>query len=378
MLDYWTGVGNMEVVMIRNVTLIGGLGLFISLCAPTGAIAAIADCSEGEREVRPVSREQPYYPHSARMFCLSGEVKAEFTIDTQGRTTDIRIVESEPEAVFDRAAIEAIEQWRFTPACREGAPADREAIQTIEFRLPDESERDCADTVGQLDDDTARLIGEIGSRYALLAQYWETGEDWAQVESGARAPFGEFEGDLARVADFHEHALEMIVEAAREEPLAGRFNETLMALQAPALAEDPDLKTARRMVDQYQRAVDDEVEASRQQHRELASAYGRLKANTRLEPETLRLLIHPFLGDPGAPFDEFIEPRLAVIEDLRAILEFMELNRDEWRIADNRLQFQHQADERDWNTLWDDLIERREQFVERDRRFMQSFRDYAD
>lgn len=364
--------------MNKLAFLMGALGCIMAMPATAYEPAAGADCSREERDVGIVSRQEPYYPHSALMFCLTGEVRAEFTIDRQGRTTDIRIVEGEPEAVFDRAAIEAIEQWEFTPACRDRAPVGREAVQTIEFRLPDESERECADTLGQLDDDTARLIGEIGSRYALLAQHWQTGEDWPQVASGARAPFGDFEGDLSRIADFHEQALDMIVDNARDYPLAEMLDESLVALQAPALADDPDLEEARGKLHRLEHTVDEVVESSQQQHRELASAYARLKANTRLDPETLRLMIHPFLGDPGAPFDEFIKPRLAVIEDLRAILEFVELNRDEWRIADNRLQFQHEADERDWNALWDDLIERREQFVERDRRFMQSFQDYSD
>lgn len=364
--------------MNKLAFVLASLGLCMAIPATGSEPTTGPDCSRGDRDVSIVSRQEPYYPHSALMFCLTGEIKAAFTIDAQGKPTDIRIVESEPEAVFDRSAIEAIEQWQFTPACRDGAPADREATQSIEFRLPDASEPDCADTIGPLDDDAARLIGEIGARYALLAQYWETGEDWRQVESGARAPFGEFEGDLARVAGFHEHALDMIVDDTRDDPVAGLFDETLVALQAPTLAEDPDLEEAREKLDQLQRAVDEEVEASRQQHRELTSAYGRLKHKTRLDPETLRLLIHPFLGDPEAPFDEFIEPRLAVVEDLRAILGFLALNRDAWRVADNRMQFERDADERDWNALWDELIERREKFGERDRRFMQSFRDYAD
>ncbi len=362
--------------MSKFAFLIGSLGCFIAL--PAVANNPWPDCSKGDSDVSIISRQEPYYPHSALMFCLSGQVKARFTIDAQGKPKDIRIVESEPEAIFDQSAAEAIEQWRFTPACRDGSLADREAVQTIEFRLPGDFEEDCAETISKLDDEAARLLGEVGARYALLAQYWRTGDSWSEVKSAIEAPFPEFEGDLGRVADFHQQALEMIPESAWGRRLDEAFNDAFMALQPRALAEDPNLDEAHDFIDEYHNTLDEQVERSRESYLELKAAYIRLKDGTRLDQEALQLMITPFIGDFELSFDDSIAPRLTPLEDLRSILDFLESNRGEWHVADNQLHFQREKDEQAWQTLWDELIEQREALREADRRVMRSFQDYSD
>lgn len=364
--------------MSKFALLSGSLGCFIALPVVANDPTTWPDCSKGDTDVSIVSRQEPYYPHSALMFCLSGEVKARFTIDAQGKPKDIRIVESEPEAVFDQSAAEAIEQWRFSPACRDGSPAEREAAQTIEFRLPGDFEEDCAEAVSKLDDEAAVLLGELGARYALLAQYWRTGGSWSEVKAALETPFPDFEGDLGRVADFHRQALERIPDSAWGRQLEKSFNAALMALQPPSLAEDPNLDTAHELINEYHSALDEQVERSRESYLDLKTAYRSLKEETGLDQESLQLMVTPFIGNFELPFEDFIAPRLNSLEDFRSILDFLESNRGAWRIADNQLHFQREADEQTWQMLWDELIEQREALRKEDRRFMRSFRDYSD
>jgi TonB family protein len=55
----------------------------------------------------------PVYPKSASG--VSGWVRIECLVTPHGRVRDIRIVESEPAGVFDKAAIAAMKRARFEP-----------------------------------------------------------------------------------------------------------------------------------------------------------------------------------------------------------------------------------------------------------------------
>ena len=175
--------------MNKTALLMIVFGLTLQAAADERAAPIAQKCSEEDRDVRSVFRQQPYYPHSASMFCLTGEVLAEFTIDPRGTPRDIRIVDSQPTSIFDQAAIDAIEQWRFEPACRDGEPADRDATQTIMFELSPEARARCADRHGRLDDRSLELISEVGARYALLAQHARGQVAWTDIEPVLDAPF---------------------------------------------------------------------------------------------------------------------------------------------------------------------------------------------
>ena len=66
------------------------------------------------RGIVPISRVSPEYPREARRKNIdNGRVIARLNIDEKGNVTDVKIVESSPTRVFDRAVIEALSQWKF-------------------------------------------------------------------------------------------------------------------------------------------------------------------------------------------------------------------------------------------------------------------------
>jgi protein TonB len=65
--------------------------------------------------VLPDVHVKPRYPRRALARGLEGHVVVAFTIQLDGTTTDLEIVESQPAKVFDRSALEAVERWRFAP-----------------------------------------------------------------------------------------------------------------------------------------------------------------------------------------------------------------------------------------------------------------------
>ena len=66
-------------------------------------------------DLRPLSMPGPEYPRDALRAGKSGEVLVEYTVGTDGSVTAARVVNSNPGRVFDRAALDAVQRWRFQP-----------------------------------------------------------------------------------------------------------------------------------------------------------------------------------------------------------------------------------------------------------------------
>jgi len=77
----------------------------------------------------------PRYPREALRARQGGWVVVSFTIEPNGRTSHVTVVSSEPRRVFDRAAVEAVDRYRFTPAMRNGVAVSSQRQQKIEFNL---------------------------------------------------------------------------------------------------------------------------------------------------------------------------------------------------------------------------------------------------
>jgi periplasmic protein TonB len=69
----------------------------------------------GNTRLIAVSTPAPSYPPDAFRSRQSGEVQVEFTVGTDGSVTSARVVRSNPRRVFDRAALDAVNRWRFQP-----------------------------------------------------------------------------------------------------------------------------------------------------------------------------------------------------------------------------------------------------------------------
>ncbi|MCP1726143.1 protein TonB [Natronospira proteinivora] len=91
----------------------------------------------GDGDVVPIVRVEPQWPREALVQGIEGWVQVEFTIREDGSVSNPRVVDSEPRRVFDRAALRAIQRWRFRPRIVDGRPVERQATQTIEFNLED-------------------------------------------------------------------------------------------------------------------------------------------------------------------------------------------------------------------------------------------------
>lgn len=80
-----------------------------------------------------IKRAPTNYPIAALRANQSGWVLVGFTITTEGRTSDVHVVDAQPHHVFDRAAMEAVGRYRFTPAMRDGNAVESVSQQRIDF-----------------------------------------------------------------------------------------------------------------------------------------------------------------------------------------------------------------------------------------------------
>ncbi|WP_395790870.1 TonB family protein [Aquimonas sp.] len=83
-----------------------------------------------ERLPEVVFRPALRYPPLAQRRRIEGRVELEFMIGTDGGVTDVRVLSSEPEGIFDREAIGALQRWRFEPPA-----TPLRARRSLEFKL---------------------------------------------------------------------------------------------------------------------------------------------------------------------------------------------------------------------------------------------------
>ncbi len=82
-----------------------------------------------------VKSVQPEYPHNAREGSIEGWVEVDFTVAESGELKDLSVHAASPRGVFDRAAINALSQWRYQPVLVDSKPVAQRARIRIRFAL---------------------------------------------------------------------------------------------------------------------------------------------------------------------------------------------------------------------------------------------------
>jgi protein TonB len=99
--------------------------------------AAAAPAVVPENTMRRTRFVPPEYPVRARERGTEGWVDLEFTVATDGTTQNVSVRAAEPAGVFERAAIEAVERWRYEPRVVNGSLVDQRVQARMRFRLED-------------------------------------------------------------------------------------------------------------------------------------------------------------------------------------------------------------------------------------------------
>ena len=93
------------------------------------------ELSQVDKHPRVIRQIDPQYPFLAKRNNIEGKVVLRFIVDVNGDVVEPEVSESEPEGVFDQAAIDAILKFKFQPAEKDGKPVDCIVIAPMSFKL---------------------------------------------------------------------------------------------------------------------------------------------------------------------------------------------------------------------------------------------------
>lgn len=113
-------------------TAVGGDGSEVPHIARPGPTHPVV-MSGGVMNALLVHRVQPEYPPAAKMIHLSGIVQLRAIIGTDGAVKNIEVVSGNP--ILVRAAVEAVQQWRYQPTRLSGKPVEVETAITVQFQM---------------------------------------------------------------------------------------------------------------------------------------------------------------------------------------------------------------------------------------------------
>jgi protein TonB len=82
---------------------------------------------------RLIRRVEPEYTERARRATLRGTVLLEVTIDERGTVRDVTYMRGHP--LVEQAVVDAVRQWRYTPACIDGTAVPVIAFVQVPFDL---------------------------------------------------------------------------------------------------------------------------------------------------------------------------------------------------------------------------------------------------
>ncbi|WP_053084575.1 energy transducer TonB [Catenovulum maritimum] len=83
----------------------------------------------------PIVRIAPAFPAAAARDGVEGWVKLKYDVGSDGKVSNIAVVESQPKRIFDRAAKQAVVKWIYKPATENGKPIKSQVEILLEFKL---------------------------------------------------------------------------------------------------------------------------------------------------------------------------------------------------------------------------------------------------
>ncbi len=126
-------------VLVGTATCVSALALRMEVRSGAAAPANHANKADGPDEVTHpvlVYQKEPVYPAQAKADknTLDGSCGVGMTGDEEGMPTDLHIVKS-LRADYDQSALDAVREWRFKPAQKNGQPIATEIKTEIHFEI---------------------------------------------------------------------------------------------------------------------------------------------------------------------------------------------------------------------------------------------------
>lgn len=110
----------------------GGVAVSVSMSAPRiGADVNLNGVNIGvaDGEYLPIVKVAPIYPARAAERGIEGYVIVEYTVTKDGTTRDVHVIKS-TSSLFDRAAIESAQKYKYKPRVVDGQPVEVPGVRT--------------------------------------------------------------------------------------------------------------------------------------------------------------------------------------------------------------------------------------------------------
>ena len=93
----------------------------------------------GLADALPIIKVAPLYPREAIDNGIEGHVLLEFAVTEKGDVRDPVVVEAEPPGTFDKAALAAVEKFKYKPKVVDGKAVEVEGVRNrIVFEITDD------------------------------------------------------------------------------------------------------------------------------------------------------------------------------------------------------------------------------------------------
>lgn len=109
------------------------------------------DVSEllAEREKEKAQQPPPPPPQLLPERTVEGFVQVEYTVDAEGRPTDVQVVGAAPSGYYEEQARERVASRRYQPRTVDGEPVPSRRTEIVEFEVPADSGGSAAEAEGE-------------------------------------------------------------------------------------------------------------------------------------------------------------------------------------------------------------------------------------
>ena len=87
------------------------------------------------RAAQVVGQTKPVYPSDARDDGVEGTTVVSVSLSADGKVISAKVVESSGDRRLDKAAVFAVERWKYSPCLRDGVPSAASIRVRVQFRL---------------------------------------------------------------------------------------------------------------------------------------------------------------------------------------------------------------------------------------------------
>lgn len=145
-----------------NLLLLAALSLSLAPCRLYSFTKA--DSVEFDKPPVAISQVQPKYPDAAMSENIEGTVYLKVFVDREGAVRDVSVIKSDSK-VFEQPSIDAIRQWRFTPALLQDKPVDAWIAVPFRFKLKDRESASATPPEAVYFDSAPVAISQVQPKY---------------------------------------------------------------------------------------------------------------------------------------------------------------------------------------------------------------------